>query len=211
MLAEQGKKVAYISGEESIVQISFNSKRLNLSNVMVSNLKDVDDICSKIEANGFHFVVIDSFPTITVKKTMSSKKKEEYIVQKLCSTAKKCNIVIGIIQHVTKSGVYKGSSLLPHSVDLTIKMQKNEEDVEELTKRDFIVTKNRFGSTSFISLNLKDKGFVFETSKKVKPLEGVRKITLDDAVKTFGSYYQANKQLIALGFIKKQRGVYTRV
>lgn len=213
LVAKQGKNVAYISGEESIVQISFNSKRLNVNGIKVSNLKDVDEICNQIVRNKFDFVVIDSFPTLTVKKKLTSKKKEEYIVQRLCSTAKKNDIVIGVIQHVTKSGNYKGTTVLPHSVDITIKMQRNEDDADNIHARDIIATKNRFGSTSFVTINMKESGFdFFEASKPEKkdPLHNVKQITLQDAQKLFGTYYRAMKYLNGGGFKKDSKGVFVR-
>jgi len=213
LLAKEGKNVAYISGEESIVQISFNSKRLNVSNIKVSNLKDIDEICNQVVKNKFDFVIIDSFPTITVKKKLTSKKKEEYIVQKICSTAKKNDIVIGVIQHVTKSGNYKGTTVLPHSVDITIKMQRNEDDPDNINSRDIITTKNRFGSTAFVTINMKENGFDFyEASKPEKkdPLYNVKTITVQEATKLFGTYYRAMKYLNDSGFKKDSRGTFVR-
>jgi predicted ATP-dependent serine protease len=206
-LASCGKNVAYISGEESIIQISFNCKRLAIKGVKVSNMTDCDDICNQLEKHNFDFVVIDSFPTITSKKAKSSKNKEEYIVNKLCSVAKKTNTVIGFIQHVTKQGNYKGSTLLPHSVDMTVKMTKNEDDPDNIHVRDFMVTKNRFGSNAFISLNLSQHGFDLhqEADKPKDPLEGIHRITMRQAVNMFGSYYKANKLLLDSGFLKKKK------
>jgi predicted ATP-dependent serine protease len=206
-LAQLGKNVAYISGEESIVQISFNCRRMCVKSIKVSNMTDVDEICDQIEKNKFDFVVIDSFPTITTKKAKSSKKKEEYVVNRLCSIAKKNDTVIGFIQHVTKQGNYKGSTLLPHSVDMTIKMSRNEDDPQNLNVRDFMVTKNRFGSNAFISLNLTQHGFDFdrEANKPKDPLEGVKKVSLQQAISMFGSYYKAQKELIAAGFTKRKK------
>jgi DNA repair protein RadA/Sms len=206
-LTANGKNVAYISGEESVVQISFNCKRMGITGVKVSNMTDCDEICAQIEQNKFDFVVIDSFPTITSKKAKSFKKREEYVVNRLCSTAKKTDTVIGFIQHVTKQGNYKGSTLLPHSVDMTVKMSKNEDDPQNLHVRDFLVTKNRFGSNAFISLNLTQHGFDLdrEANKPKDELEGVKKVSLQQAVNMFGSYYKANKQLLAAGFKKKSK------
>lgn len=213
LLANKNKNVAYISGEESIIQISFNSKRLNINKVKVSNLKDIDDICEQIVKHKFDFVIIDSFPTLTTKRKMTYRKKEEYICQRICSTAKNNDIVIGVIQHVTKTGEYKGSTVLPHSVDITIKMQKNEEDSDNIHNRDFIVTKNRFGSTAFASLMLKQNGFEF--AKISKPpasdlLYNIKHINIQEATKLFGTYYNAKKYLEKSGFVKTTRGLFVK-
>ena len=204
ILALQGKNVAYISGEESVVQISFNCKRMGIKGVKVSNMTDCDAICKQIELNKFDFVVIDSFPTITAKRANTMKKREEYVIHRLCSMAKKTDTVIGFIQHVTKQGNYKGSTLLPHSVDMTIKMSKNEDDPQNLNARDFMVTKNRFGANAFISLNLTQHGFDLDREYKVQdPLDNVKTVSMTDAVRLFGSYYKANKSLTTQGFKKK--------
>ena len=203
ILASQGKNVAYISGEESVVQISFNCKRMNIQGVKVSNMTDCDEICKQIELNNFDFVVIDSFPTITAKRAKSFKKREEYVISRLCSTAKKTDTVIGFIQHVTKQGNYKGSTLLPHSVDMTVKMSKNEDDPQNLNVRDFTVTKNRFGANAFISLNLTQHGFDLDREYKAQdPLDNVKTVSMTDAVRLFGSYYKANKMLVSKGYKK---------
>jgi predicted ATP-dependent serine protease len=206
MIASKGKNSAYISGEESVIQISYNCKRIGIKGVKVANMTDIDEICEQIEKNKFDFVVIDSYPTLSCKsKYESSKKKEEYIVERLCSLAKKTDTVIGVIQHVTKQGNYKGSTLLPHSVDMTIMLAKNEEDPDNIHVRDFTVTKNRFGSAAFISLNLTQHGFDLDrkASGPVDPLENVNKISMQDAQRIFGSYYKATKHLNAKGFVKK--------
>jgi len=202
-LAAQNKNVAYISGEESVVQISFNCKRMGVQGVKVSNMTDCDEICKQIELHNFDFVVIDSFPTITSKRAKSFKKREEYVISRLCSMAKKTDTVIGFIQHVTKQGNYKGSTLLPHSVDMTIKMSRNEDDPQNLSVRDFTVTKNRFGANAFISLNLTQHGFDLDREYKVQdPLDNVKKVSMSDAVRLFGSYYKANKSLMSKGYKK---------
>jgi predicted ATP-dependent serine protease len=204
ILASNGKNVAYISGEESVVQISFNCKRMGIKGIKVSNMTDCDEICKQIELNKFDFVVIDSFPTITAKRARSLKKREEYVISRLCSVAKKTETVIGFIQHVTKQGNYKGSTLLPHSVDMTIKMLKNEDDPQNLNVRDFTVTKNRFGANAFISLNLTQHGFDLDREYKAKdPLDNVKSVSMSEAVRLFGSYYKANKALIGKGYKKK--------
>jgi predicted ATP-dependent serine protease len=162
LLERNRKKTAYISGEETIEQLAFTSKRLRVYNVPLANITDVDDICDLIVKNKFNFVVIDSLPALTTKQRLNKNQREEYITTKLLTTAKANEIVIGIILHFTKTGSYKGSTLLPHSVDCNMIMKKNE-DAHEL--RDIETTKNRFGSCSFISFPLTTNGFMFESAK----------------------------------------------
>lgn len=159
LLENTGKKTAYISGEENVEQLAFTSKRLNVNRVPLANITDIDEICEAIVENEFDFVIIDSLPAITCKKKMNKKELEEYIATKLIKTAKEHEVVIGTILHFTKSGTYKGSTLLPHSVDCNIIMTRNKEDHN---LRDVDVTKNRFGSAGQVVFEMTPRGFNFE-------------------------------------------------
>jgi DNA repair protein RadA/Sms len=158
LLETAGKKTAYISGEETIEQLAFTSKRIGVSNVPLANVTDIDDICRNIVEQQFKFVIIDSLPALTTKKRLNRNQKDEYITTKLITTAKNHEIAIGIVLHFTKTGSYKGSTLLPHSVDCNMLMRRNDDDY---TLRDIETTKNRFGSCSYVSFPITSKGFVF--------------------------------------------------
>lgn len=208
-LAGKGKSVAYISGEENVYQISFNARRLNVKGVKVCNLTDLDTICKKIVEHKFDFVIIDSFPTVQVnRKNISSKKREEVVVNTLCSLAKKNDVVLGFVLHVTKQGKYKGSTLLPHTTDMNI-MLNRPEDLETpngINVREFQVTKNRFGFCSFITLEMAQNGFIFKKAEKPDPFKGKKKVTTQEGVAQFGSYYKAIKYFTANGFQAKGKG-----
>jgi len=111
LLERNGKRTAYISGEENIEQLAFTAKRLNVNHVPLANITDIDDLCAAIVEQECDFVVIDSLPAITAKKDMNKREAEEYITTKLIQTAKQNEIVIGTILHFTKTGQYKGSTL----------------------------------------------------------------------------------------------------
>ena len=160
VLEENGKKTAYISGEENVEQLAFTCKRLNVNKVPLANLTDIDEIIEEIIKNSFDFVVIDSFPSITSKIRMNKRELEEYITSKIIKTAKENEIAIGVILHFTKTGTYKGSTLLPHSVDCNIIMTRNEDDYN---LRDIDVTKNRFGSAGQAIFEMTSTGFTFES------------------------------------------------
>jgi predicted ATP-dependent serine protease len=208
-LAKNGKNVAYISGEENVYQISYNARRLGIKSVKVCNLTDLDTICKKVLEHKFDFVVIDSFPTVQVnRKSVSSKKKEEIVVNTLCSLAKKNDIVIGFILHVTKQGKYKGSTLLPHTTDMNIMLNKPEdlETPNGINTREFFVTKNRFGFCSVITLEMAKNGFIFKKAEKPDPFKGKKKVTTQEGVEKFGSYYKAVKYFSANGFEARGKG-----
>jgi DNA repair protein RadA/Sms len=159
LLEQNGKRTAYISGEENVEQLAFTSNRLNVSSVPLANMTDIDDICSAVIDNRFDFIVLDSLPAINSKKKMNKKQLEEYVTTKIIQTAKEHEVVIGTILHFTKTGTYKGSTLLPHSVDCNIIMTRNKDDYN---LRDVDVTKNRFGSAGQAIFEMTPKGFTFE-------------------------------------------------
>jgi predicted ATP-dependent serine protease len=168
LLEQNGKRTAYISGEENVEQLAFTSARLNVNRVPLANITDIDELCNSIVKNKFDFVVVDSLPAITSKHQMNKKQLEEYITTKLIKTAKDNEIVIGTILHFTKSGTYKGSTLLPHSVDCNVIMTRNKEDYN---LRDVDVTKNRFGSAGQAIFEMTPRGFTFEAIESDGPMQ----------------------------------------
>lgn len=162
LLEQTGKKTAYISGEETVEQLAFTSKRLGVNLVPLANMTSIEEIEEALRSQPFDFVVLDSFPTLTTKEKGSRTQKEEYIVSRLIKVAKEKEIVIGTILHFTKGGTYKGSTLLPHSVDSNIIMKRSEED---WNLRDIEVTKNRFGSAGQVTFQMTSKGFTFESEE----------------------------------------------
>lgn len=157
LLAKNGLKVGYITGEESIHQVAFNCKRLNVEDVNVANITDVDEI-SKVVSE-LNILVIDSFQAITSKEDMTSRKREEYIVNNLINQAQEHNCCIFFVMHITKAGHLKGGTVVPHSVDGNIKIEKVDEDP---SMRSLVFEKHRFGPTGEYPLRMTDTGFVFQ-------------------------------------------------
>lgn len=159
LLEQQGKRTAYISGEEGVEQLAFNCKRLGVKRVPLANLTDIDEIVQALVDNSVQFAVIDSLPALTSKKKMNKKQLNEYITTKLIQTAKEHEIAIGVILHFTKNGTYKGDTLYPHSCDMNMIMVRNAEDYN---LREVDVTKNRFGSAESMMFEMTSTGFTFE-------------------------------------------------
>jgi len=159
LLESQKKNCAYISAEESVHQLAFTCKRLNVTKVKVANMTVIEDIFDQVKANKFDMIILDSFPALTTRKNLRGKKLEEYLSNYICSQAKEQECVVGIILHMTKTGQYKGSTLLPHSVDCNVLMSRN---VEDPTVREIEVTKNRFGGCYGMAFAMSDRGFNFE-------------------------------------------------
>lgn len=159
-LEETGKKTAYISGEETLEQVSFAARRLNALSVPVANLVYVEDIEEAVIEHKLDFIVLDSYPTIsTKKKGMSSREKESYIIGRLVSLAKEREVCMLIIMHFTKGGNFKGSTEVTHACDALFTLEKNPDDHN---LRDLIAHKNRFGACTFMTFPFGAQGYTFE-------------------------------------------------
>jgi DNA repair protein RadA/Sms len=202
LLERNGKRTAYISGEENIEQLAFTAKRLNVNHVPLANITDIDDLCAAIVEQECDFVVIDSLPAITAKKDMNKREAEEYITTKLIQTAKQNEIVIGTILHFTKTGQYKGSTLLPHSVDCNIIMERNKEDY---SLRDIDVTKNRFGSAGQAVFEMTSTGFNFEAVEVEDDAKGGKKTKRDIVLEHIDA---SGKNIEAIAKDTKVTGTY---
>jgi len=139
-LCKNGARVAYATGEESIEQLAFTCKRLGVKNVPVAVQTDIDIITKKMEH--LDVIFIDSFQTLSTKKHMTPRKKELHCIKELCAAAKRTHCAIITLCHLTKAGVYKGSTTVLHAVDACINLKTDEEDN---TLRVFTWGKNRFG------------------------------------------------------------------
>jgi DNA repair protein RadA/Sms len=223
LLEKSGKRTAYISGEESIYQLAFAAKRLQLKNVSIANMTCIEDIFESVKENGIGMIILDSLPSMRSKDDdLSGKALEEYLANFITAKAKEYEVVVGIVLHITKQGKYKGSTLLPHSVDANIMLRKSEEDY---AVREIEVTKNRFGCSGFTAFPMTESGFVFESvevSDEDKPKVSKAKKSSDDVleyVQKNGSINAANaakvcgdvskvqkimKDLVNAGFLRKE-------
>jgi predicted ATP-dependent serine protease len=119
----------------------------------------IEDIFDVVAEGKYEIVILDSFPALTSRKKLHGRRLEEYLSNYIVTKAKELEVVVGVIQHMTKNGQYKGSTLLSHSVDCTVMMEKDKEDP---SVRIFNTTKNRFGSTNEICFYMTSAGFDFE-------------------------------------------------
>ena len=140
-LDQAGYDVAYASGEENQYQLAFTCQRLNVRGVSIANITDVDTIAKAMEENDV--VVVDSFQALTVETKMNSRALEQYAVSTLCNKAKDSECVLIFVMHLTKSGQLKGTTLVPHSVDVNM-MISHDLDKDDDTTRIISVSKNRF-------------------------------------------------------------------
>lgn len=158
-LSLKGRKVAYISGEESVYQLAYNCRRIGATNFFVANLNNLVTATNAVKEHGFEFIILDSIPCFSMPGMfLTNKEREAAAVELILNTAHQHECVVGCVLHVTKTGTYKGSTLLPHAVDANFSLKRDEEDD---TVRILETTKNRFGSCETTKFQMTVNGFDF--------------------------------------------------
>jgi predicted ATP-dependent serine protease len=165
-LAIRKYSVGYVSGEECIELMKVNCDRIGVKNIMACNETKIDTILKQIPE--FDALVIDSFQSLNSSKRGLA--HEKYCVEKICEAAKKHQTAVFIISHITKTGKMKGSTLLPHSVDVVCHLSRHD-DFDEFEDKSVTlnITKNRFGPTLVRELNFTARGYDWTTVKNVQP------------------------------------------
>ena len=152
-IAKKGIGCSYISGEESVAQVSLRAKRLGLlsPNVRLASATSVRDIVASIDADATKVVIIDSIQTMYLDNldaapgTVSQVRASSHELIKL---AKKRGITLFLVGHVTKDGQIAGPRVLEHMVD-TVLYFEGERGHEFRILR---AVKNRFGGTDEIGV-----------------------------------------------------------
>ena len=81
-----GYKCGFVTGEEDIAQIAFNCKRIGVAHVPVCNETNIDNILNLTKH--LDILVIDSFPTLTTKKSLNSRAREKYFIERIIEDRK---------------------------------------------------------------------------------------------------------------------------
>jgi len=152
-LAKEGKKVLYVSGEESKSQIKMRANRVDSNYPELYLLSEIklDLIFKELETHAFEVLIIDSIQTIYSEKIGSapgSVSQVREITFELMRFGKANNLAIFIIGHITKEGSIAGPRVLEHMVD-TVLYFEGDSSRELRLLRGF---KNRFGATSEVGI-----------------------------------------------------------
>lgn len=195
-LANNLKKVFYLSAEESAAQIKIRADRLKILNNEISLISDydIDTILLEAEKNPPDILIVDSIQTVS---TASSESSPGSIVQVrecgmlLQQFAKRTGISVIIVGHVTKDGSLAGPRILEHLVDVVLYLEGERFHDARILRG----VKNRFGATNEAGIfSICDKGMVevknpselFLSEKQDEPgcvvaatLEGTRPILVE--------------------------------
>jgi DNA repair protein RadA/Sms len=151
-MAGLGHKVLYVSGEESLRQLSSRRKRLMLEHAfpMVTTNR-CEDILQVVEDEKYSLVIIDSIQSVYSSRLPmlpGSLSQIKDVSTRLIREMKRLETTHIFIGHVTKEGAIAGPKLLEHMVDTVLYFEGDK----TLPYRMLRAIKNRFGSVDEVGI-----------------------------------------------------------
>jgi len=148
-MANSGRKVLYVSGEESVRQTKLRAERLGAlsPNLYVMCESSIDGIEEAIDEVKPDFLVIDSIQTVYMPEVTSAPGSVSQVREctaRFMRVAKGQGIATVLVGHVTKEGAIAGPRMLEHMVDCVLYFEGERHHSYRLLR----AVKNRFGSTN---------------------------------------------------------------
>ncbi|WP_319479658.1 DNA repair protein RadA [uncultured Draconibacterium sp.] len=152
-LGLNGKKVLYISGEESLQQIKLRAERLSnaQSNCLFLSETSLEHIVAQSEQAKPELLIIDSIQTISTELIESSPGSVGQVrecTSAILKFAKKNHVAVVLIGHITKEGSLAGPKVLEHMVDTVLQFEGDTNYMYRILRSN----KNRFGSTNELGI-----------------------------------------------------------
>ncbi|WP_019865374.1 DNA repair protein RadA [Methylovulum miyakonense] len=146
-IADRNISVLYVSGEESLQQIAERAQRLRLpaSNIMMVAETSVQRICDVMDSIKPQILVIDSIQVMHTQDADSAPGSVSQVRESasyLTQYAKKNQVSIFMVGHVTKDQSLAGPMTLSHIVDTQVMLGSTDDARYRVLRAD----KNRFGS-----------------------------------------------------------------
>jgi len=152
-LAKKSGKLLYVSGEESPQQIKMRADRLSVDSDGIillpeTSLEGILETAAKISPEA---MVVDSIQTVFTEDMLSAPGSVGQVREcaaKLMLFAKRSDIPVFIVGHVTKEGTIAGPRVLEHIVDTVLYFEGDRGHSYRILR----TIKNRFGSTNEIGI-----------------------------------------------------------
>lgn len=146
-------KSLYVTGEESLQQVSLRAKRLDLplDHLRLLTETSVEQILAQANIEKPELMVIDSIQTIYTEQLQSAPGSVSQIREataQLTRFAKQTNTAMFIVGHVTKEGTLAGPRVLEHMVDTVLYFEGNPGERYRILR----AVKNRFGAVNEIGV-----------------------------------------------------------
>lgn len=183
-VAQGGRRVLYITGEESPGQIRLRAKRLELDGDRLFILPEtnLDTILEHLSGEPPDLAIIDSIQTVYLDGLGSAPGSVGQIresTMRLMQWSKVANVPMLISGHVTKDGAIAGPRVLEHIVDVVLYLEGEPFSSYRLLRG----VKNRFGSTNEVGIfEMRSQGLVEVTNPSEAFLSQRARETVGSAV-----------------------------
>lgn len=151
-MVELGQSVLYVSGEESLRQLSSRKKRLNLKDPFsILTTNRLEDIIGALTDKQYNFVIIDSIQSVYNSKLPmlpGSVGQIKDVSSRLIMEMKQVETTHIFIGHVTKEGMIAGPKILEHMVDTVLYFEGDK----MLPYRMLRAIKNRYGPVDEVGI-----------------------------------------------------------
>lgn len=149
----QSLKVMYVTGEESLQQVTMRARRLGLPEKEVWLLADthIESILNHAQKENPRILVIDSIQTMHTALLSSAPGSVGQVresAMQLVSYAKQSGTGLFLVGHVTKEGNLAGPRVLEHMVDTVLYFEGEQDSRYRMIR----AVKNRFGAVNEIGI-----------------------------------------------------------
>jgi DNA repair protein RadA/Sms len=161
-LAAGGRRVLYVSGEESAAQVKLRAQRLGPAALSVPIVAEteLETVLATIDAERPDVCVVDSVQVLydpALSGSPGSVAQVREVAGRLMRLGKERGVAVILVGHVTKEGAIAGPRVLEHLVDCVLSF----EGERERTYRTLRALKNRFGSTNEVGVfEMHERGLV---------------------------------------------------
>ena len=153
-LAQRGRRVIYVSGEEAVAQVRLRAERLGIAEtpVLLATETNVSDILATLsEGEPPAIAVIDSIQTIwspVIESAPGTVSQLKAGAEALIRFAKQKGTAVLLVGHVTKDGQIAGPKVIEHMVDTVLYFEGDRGHQFRILR----AVKNRFGPTDEIGV-----------------------------------------------------------
>jgi DNA repair protein RadA/Sms len=220
-LQQEGLRVLYASGEESVQQIKLRADRIEDPNepkganaggeIYLLAESNLELILAAVDEVKPAAIVVDSIQTAfseTLDSAPGSVSQVRHITMQLLNVAKQRNLPVFLIGHVTKDGSIAGPKVLEHIVDVVLYFEGEGRHQHRIIR----AVKNRFGATNEVgifemtsrglmaaknpsSLFLMDREDMSAGSSVVCALEGTRPLLVEVQALVVATQYSTARRV----------------
>ena len=169
-----GRRVLYVSGEESERQLKLRAQRLGVAPEELYILSEtrLSDILEVVEQTQPDILIADSIQTLYNEENESSPGSVSQVkdcTMALMQMSKSKGILVFVVGHINKDGNIAGPKVLEHMVDCVLYFEGDPNSSYRLLR----AAKNRFGSTNEIGVfEMADRGLLEVPNPSQMLLEG---------------------------------------